>query len=155
MSAHYPFAIPVAALLGSLFVACCGNTPTEPLQRSHKVEYQMVETKTARTPVAWETERNTILGCLHELRDTNVQRSIAANKGFAHRRDQEQMKAELAREKDMVEDLTMKTENATSSSWSDTRTEIKRSAENVKTWWSDAERNGKLADQPQRDIHGQ
>ncbi|MBK6752967.1 MAG: hypothetical protein IPG69_05125 [Flavobacteriales bacterium] len=142
-----PFNLALFSFTGCLLLASCGTTPTEQKaetdQKLEKIEDKMMDASAANTQAAWENERTVILNDLRQLRD-DIDRKLAnTNEKLADtklkpsdRNDHEALKTELTREKNKVEDLIVKAENATDATWSSAKAEIETSSEEVKGWWA-------------------
>ncbi len=165
MKANRHYAITIAILAVSLLCATCSNTPAEQKQETDKklnsIEDKMVDAKVANTPQAWENERNDILKDLRDLRD-NIDKKLAetnvtlADKKLkpSVRRDKEALKTELAKEKDAVEGLVKKAENASDATWSTTKADIKKGSDDVKNWWTRLKENIDKETSSDRDHDG-
>ncbi len=142
---NHPFT--AAFLVGGLLFMGCSTTPSEQKADTNKeldkIEDKMEDATVARTEHAWESERADVLKDLRDLRD-NIDSKLAetnvklADKDLkpSERNDAEALKAELVKEKNVVEGLIQKAENATDPTWESTRVEIRTSSDDVKGWWA-------------------
>jgi hypothetical protein len=142
---NHPFTAIVLA--GGLLFVGCSTTPTEQKAETNKelnkIEDKMEDATVANTQLAWEADRADVLEDLRDLRD-NIESKLAetnvklADKDLkpSERKDQEAMKAELTKEKNIVEGLITKAENATDPTWESTKLEIRASSDDVKGWWA-------------------
>lgn len=136
-----------AAIASTLFFVRCANTPEEQNEamqdKMEKIDDKAIDAQTeADTRLEWEKDRSAILDDLRDLRD-NIDKKLAdTNEKLAkkdlkasERTDHEAMKAELVREKEIVEAQITKVEAATPADWDLTRTEADRTRNDVRTWW--------------------
>jgi hypothetical protein len=136
-----------AILFGSLLFVGCSTTPTEQKAETNKelnkIEDKMEDATVPNTQLAWEADRADVLEDLRDLRDNIESKLAVTNVKLAEkdlkpsdRKDQEAMKAELTKEKNIVEGLITKAENATDPTWESTKLEIRASSDDVKGWWA-------------------
>jgi hypothetical protein len=134
-------------LAGGLLFAGCSTTPAEQKAETNKelnkIEDKMQDATVANTQLAWESDRADVLKDLRDLRD-NIESKLAetnvklADKDLkpSERKDEESMKAELTKEKNIVDGLIQKAENATDPTWESTKAEIRTASDDVKGWWA-------------------
>ncbi len=142
---NHPFTAVILAS-GLLFVGC-STTPSEQKAETNKelnkIEDKMEDATMANTQLAWESDRADVLKDLRDLRD-NIESKVAdcnvklADKDLkpSERKHEESMKAELTKERDIVDGLIKKAENATDPTWESTKMEIRTSSDEVKGWWA-------------------
>lgn len=135
------------AIASTLFFVRCANTPEEQRDamndKMDKIDDKALDAQTeADTRLEWEKDRTAILDDLRDLR-SNIDGKLAeTNEKLAkkdlkasERADHEAMKAELTKEKELVEAQIAKVEGATPADWDMTRTEADRTRNDVRTWW--------------------
>ncbi|MBL0045299.1 MAG: hypothetical protein IPP33_13185 [Flavobacteriales bacterium] len=140
------------AIVASLFVSACSNSPAEQKEETNtamdKIEDKMTDSQAAETRLDWETERAEILADLRGLRD-NIEMDLAANKVEladmkmkpSVRQDKEALKVELEREKANVDAMIVKAETAMDATWNTTKVDLKKASDDVKAWWARLKEN--------------
>ena len=140
------------AIVASLFVSACSNSPAEQKEETNtamdKIEDKMTDSQAVETRLDWETERAEILADLRGLRD-NIEMDLAANKVEladmkmkpSVRQDKEALKVELEREKANVDAMIVKAETATDATWNTTKVDLKKASDDVKAWWARLKEN--------------
>ncbi len=137
----------IAALTFGLW-GCAQNDPQEARDtmnnKLEKVEDKMQDAnQEADTRKEWVEEQNDILEDLRDLRDkidgqlaTHTEKLAAKDLKTADRREHETMKAELDKEKGIVEGLIKNVEGSTDATWTTVKEDTRRTSEEVKAWWN-------------------
>jgi hypothetical protein len=138
----------LAAVTLGLTLPSCSTTPEEQQEKTaeslDKIEDKMVDaTQDADTRAEWEKERSDVLTDLRNLRDDIDKKLNDCNEKLARtdlkaseRKDEEAMKAELEREKGIVDGLVKDVENASETTWATVRVDTKNASDKVKDWWT-------------------
>ncbi len=133
--------------------ACSQNDPQEARERMNnqfdKVEDKMNDaTNTADTRKEWVEDRNDILDDLRDLRNKIESELASHNEALAgkdlkanDRREHETMKAELEKEKGIVDGLIKNVDGATDSNWETVKADTRTASKEVKDWWNRMKEN--------------
>jgi hypothetical protein len=133
-----------AALGGTLLLWSCSETPADQAEDTNDQMQKIADDARddAATMLEWENERNAILADLRSLRDEIDKELGKTNEELAKkdlkaddRTKHEAMKAELEKEKDLVDGTITNLEGATPETREAVRAEAEQTRSEVKTWW--------------------
>lgn len=146
------YALAIALVTGSCIFTGCSDTPAEQQKETEnkldKIEDKMTDAKLADTPKEWEKERADILEDLRELRNDIDDELNKVNVALADkdikpsvRKDKVALKLELEREKANLEGMVTRAEAATDATWTTTRADLDKAANETKGWWARQKEN--------------
>ena len=139
-------ALLTAAVLGSVMLARCGNTPDEQKVEMdtavESVKQDIAELPSNTASEEWKVERTAILTELYALR-TGIELKLASTREriatrvstAAARAEEEAMRVELVRELSKVNDLIKNVEAATPTTWDTVKADTREATNAVNAWW--------------------
>jgi chromosome segregation ATPase len=139
----------IAAISLTFLAAGCSNTTPQEQRDTMNNKLEKVEDKMkdanqeADTRQEWVAERNDILQDLRGIRDDidgqlakHTEKLAGKDLKTSDRRDHEAMKAELEKEKGIVEGLITNVEGATDATWATVKMDTRKTSDEVKAWWA-------------------
>lgn len=142
----YQIRLLMIAVVG-LFTMACSNTAAEQKEETtealDRIEEKITDANTSPAELAWEAERSAIVEDLQRLLKDITNKLDETTANLENRRltvneraEREGLKAELIKEKKLVEDMISDAGNSTYPTWSSTRTGLQKGLDDTKAWWS-------------------
>lgn len=133
-----------------LFSIGCSNTPEEQRERMNNkmedVQDKMEDANKADTHQEWVEDKNAVAKDLRDLQTSIDERLAKTEEKLAakdikadEKREQEAMRAELRKEKDIVSTQLANVEGANDSTWNTVKSDARKSMDDIKIWWDKQE----------------